>query len=201
MSVDRVGGPGGVAHGPCSANNEQTTATVRVGENTIADVAKRLNVDVSPLLQANPNISGPHQKLSVGQELNLPQAQTNASARDVSTGAPMGRRMHRPTKFSTEKFSTENAPRNIGGEVKLSAAFLPQLQGGVPGSTAAADALAKFEKYEPQKNDSGLDAGILKHAGIVKDAGILKDAGIVKDGGIVKDAGILKYDLKANKQR
>jgi LysM repeat protein len=70
MPVHNVGGPGAAGYGgPSDAN--QHVATVRVGETTLSDVARRVGVDVHSLSAANHNMD-PHQKLKVGQDIRLP---------------------------------------------------------------------------------------------------------------------------------
>ena len=72
MPINSVGGPGAAGYGGSTPENE-AVATVRMGENTVSDVAGRLGLDVNTMLQANPQIKDPNQKLNAGQELNLPQ--------------------------------------------------------------------------------------------------------------------------------
>jgi hypothetical protein len=59
------------------ANN--STATVRLGETTLNDVARRLGVDANCLRQANPLLSETA-SLKAGQELSLPKLQAGSSA-------------------------------------------------------------------------------------------------------------------------
>ena len=51
MPINSVGGPGAAGYGGSTPENE-AVATVRVGENTVSDVASRLGLDVNPMLQA-----------------------------------------------------------------------------------------------------------------------------------------------------
>jgi LysM repeat protein len=54
-----------------SDSPDAPTATVRLGETSLAQVAQRLGLDPNALQQANPKITDPS-KLTVGQELRLP---------------------------------------------------------------------------------------------------------------------------------
>ena len=72
MAINSVGGTGAAGYGGSSPENE-AVATVRVGENTVSDVAGRLGLEVHTLLQANPQIKDPNQKLNAGQDIRLPQ--------------------------------------------------------------------------------------------------------------------------------
>lgn len=58
---------------------DNSTATVRLGETTLSDVARRLGVDANCLRQANPLLSATT-SLKAGQELCLPKFQTGSSA-------------------------------------------------------------------------------------------------------------------------
>jgi hypothetical protein len=62
MPINNVGGTNAAGYGGLSPENE-AVATVRVGENTISDVASRLKLDSNALLQANPQIKDSNQKL------------------------------------------------------------------------------------------------------------------------------------------
>ncbi len=68
-----------------TAANDSPLATVRLGENTLPQVAERLGVDADLLLQANPQITNPN-RLSVGQEIRLPSC--SAQAHDTDASAP-----------------------------------------------------------------------------------------------------------------
>ena len=85
MAINSVGGTGAAGYGGSSPENE-AVATVRVGENTVSDVAGRLKLDVNTLLQANPQIKDPNQKLNAGQELNLPQDPTAKGTKPSGSG-------------------------------------------------------------------------------------------------------------------
>jgi hypothetical protein len=58
MPNNNVGGIGAAGYGGSSPENE-AVATVRVGENTVSDVAGRLGLDVNSMLQVNPQIKVP----------------------------------------------------------------------------------------------------------------------------------------------
>lgn len=73
MAINSLGGTGAAGYGGSSPENE-AVATVRVGENTVSDVAGRLGLEVNTLLQANPQIKDPNQKLNAGQDIRLPKA-------------------------------------------------------------------------------------------------------------------------------
>ena len=71
MPINSVGGIGAAGYGGVPEND--AVATVRVGENSVSDVAGRLGLDVNTVLQANPQIKDANQKLNAGQEIRLPQ--------------------------------------------------------------------------------------------------------------------------------
>lgn len=56
---------------------ETQVATVRYGETSLADVAKRLNLDLAALTQANPQISNPN-GLKAGQDIRLPETRSES---------------------------------------------------------------------------------------------------------------------------
>src|SRR5215472_7386243 len=68
-----------------SGVSDSPVATVRLGENTLAQVAQRLGLDSGALLQANPQIADPNQ-LMVGQDIRLPVCQAQSPAQ-TNTGA------------------------------------------------------------------------------------------------------------------
>jgi hypothetical protein len=63
------------------------TATVRLGETSLAQVAQRLGLDPDALQQANPKITDPS-KLMVGQELRLPVCASPAATDSGSAASP-----------------------------------------------------------------------------------------------------------------
>lgn len=69
----------GSAPGQPAPTGAQNTATVRKGENSLADVSKRTGVSEESLKQINPQIKDPN-KLSAGQEVKLPTAMPAKSA-------------------------------------------------------------------------------------------------------------------------
>jgi LysM repeat protein len=85
MAINSVGGTGAAGPGGSSPENEGV-ATVRVGENTVSDVASRLGLDANTLLQANPQIKDPNQKLNAGQDIHLPQDPTETAKGTKSSG-------------------------------------------------------------------------------------------------------------------
>jgi len=106
-------------------SGDNSVATVRLGETTLSDVAKRLNVDPGALLDANPQIAD-RTRLKIGQEIRLPQFQTSQtqgqdsapltgnqpSAPDL-TPAPMGDPVARSAMQATL------TPKTGGGTSKL----------------------------------------------------------------------------------
>ena len=68
-------------------STDASTATVRVGETTLAQVAQRLGIDPAALQQANPKITDPS-KLTVGQELRLPLSPKPSSSAPDSAPSP-----------------------------------------------------------------------------------------------------------------
>ena len=72
MPLNNVSGPGGVGYGSPDPGDGQA-ATVRLGQNTLSDVARAHGLDPQELLKANPQITDPYQKLNAGQELSLPK--------------------------------------------------------------------------------------------------------------------------------
>jgi LysM repeat protein len=92
MSSNSIGGLGGVNFGsPQDANS--SVITVRLGE-TISDVANRVGCTKEELLQANPQIKDPYQKLNAGQELALPQSTAASSSSSVNEAAASGKPQH-----------------------------------------------------------------------------------------------------------
>lgn len=73
------------AFDPGSDVSDSPVATVRFGENTLAQVAQRLGFDSDALKQANPQIADPNQ-LMVGQDIRLPVCQAQ-SPPQTNTGA------------------------------------------------------------------------------------------------------------------
>jgi LysM domain len=68
-------------------STDAPTATVRFGENTLAQVAQRLGLDPDALQQANPKITDPS-KLTIGQELRLPVCQSPSTSDSEATALP-----------------------------------------------------------------------------------------------------------------
>ena len=64
-----------VVHDVGTQLGDNSVATVRLGETTLSDVAKRLNVDSGALLDANLQIAD-RTRLKIGQEIRLSQFQT-----------------------------------------------------------------------------------------------------------------------------
>ena len=84
--MSRIDGPSGP--GPISQhleNDYEGVATVRVGENRLADVADRLGIDRHALQNANPNLPE-GASLKAGQEIRLPQRQdADSSAKETAS--------------------------------------------------------------------------------------------------------------------
>jgi LysM domain-containing protein len=68
-------------------SSDAPTATVRLGETSLAQVAQRLGLDPDALQQANPKIVDPS-KLTVGQELRLPLSMKPPSSVSDSATSP-----------------------------------------------------------------------------------------------------------------
>ena len=83
--IDGSGPAGAYSFGADST--DAPTATVRFGENTLAQVAQRLGLDPDALQQANPKITDPS-KLTIGQELRLPVCQSPATSDSEATALP-----------------------------------------------------------------------------------------------------------------
>jgi hypothetical protein len=93
MAIDRLAG--GIENNLPEVA-ERPVATVQVGESNLSQVAKRLGQDPVGLAAANPQILNPT-KLTVGQDINLPQNHApGASIADPATGL-VG---HTPTAHS-----------------------------------------------------------------------------------------------------
>ncbi|HSP07927.1 MAG TPA: LysM domain-containing protein, partial [Acidobacteriota bacterium] len=67
----RISGSGSV-HSQNTAPSDDQTTTVRAGESNLSDVARRLNVSVESLKQANPQL-GQANSLKPGMEIKLPK--------------------------------------------------------------------------------------------------------------------------------
>src|SRR5689334_15854751 len=68
-------------------SSDAPTATVRLGETSLAQVAQRLGLDPDALQHANPKIVDPS-KLTVGQELRLPLSMKPPSSVSDSATSP-----------------------------------------------------------------------------------------------------------------
>src|SRR5215472_618961 len=79
----RVADGGWAAYGRLDQPDTQV-ATVQSGETTLKEVAKRLNLDLSSLIQANPQIQDPN-SLKAGQDVRMPE--TPAPAQPADDGA------------------------------------------------------------------------------------------------------------------
>ena len=79
--MSAIGGAGIPNFNTSSGLSDGSLATVRDGESTLADVAKRLNVGVDALHQANPQLPDVN-SLKVGQDIHLPQG---PQAQDATT--------------------------------------------------------------------------------------------------------------------
>jgi LysM repeat protein len=80
MPINTVGGVAPIQPGSI-AEPDQNVITVRPGEITISDVAKRLNVNKEALLAANPQLKDPYQKLQPGQELQTGKLKDKSSSK------------------------------------------------------------------------------------------------------------------------
>jgi ankyrin repeat protein len=76
----RVADAGWAAYGRLDQPDTQV-ATVQSGETTLKEVAKRLNLDLSSLIQANPQIQDPN-SLKAGQDVRMPETPAPAQAAD-----------------------------------------------------------------------------------------------------------------------
>jgi murein DD-endopeptidase MepM/ murein hydrolase activator NlpD len=65
-------------------SGEKSVATVRVGEQSLSDVAQRLGFDRDSLQKANPNLSETS-KLTPGQEIRLPQRAARAEDSEANS--------------------------------------------------------------------------------------------------------------------
>ncbi len=74
--IKGVTGPGQAGFGNVESSETQVS-TVRSGETSLADVAKRLNLDLKASIQANPHIRDPY-GLKAGQEIRLPKAPSDS---------------------------------------------------------------------------------------------------------------------------
>jgi hypothetical protein len=117
-------------------SDDNSVATVRLGETTLSDVAKRLNVDPGALLKANPQIAD-RARLKIGQEICLPQFQTSQTqAQDSAplignqppapdlTAAPMGDSVAKSVMQATLDAKTGGASKLAGATTTLHAATL-----------------------------------------------------------------------------
>jgi methyl-accepting chemotaxis protein len=132
--VDR-NAPAGMP-GVGTQSDDNSVATVRVGETTLSDVAKRLNLDPGALLTTNPRIAD-RTRLTIGQEIRLPQLQTSQtqghdsaslignqpSAPDL-TPAPMGDSVAMSAMQATLDAKTGGASKLAGATTRLHAAAL-----------------------------------------------------------------------------
>jgi hypothetical protein len=66
-------------------STDNPAATVQVGESQLSEVAQRLGIDTNSLQNANPQISDPA-KLKVGQEIYLPQFQSQTLKQNDEAG-------------------------------------------------------------------------------------------------------------------
>ena len=91
LSVNGVGSPS-----IASDSNNNSAATVQVGENNLSQVAQRLGIDLNSLMQANPRLVDG--SVNPGQDIHLPQSPTTqatqATPGEISQSsfppAPMG---------------------------------------------------------------------------------------------------------------
>jgi LysM repeat protein len=125
-----------VVHDVGTPSGDNSVATVRLGETTLSDVAKRLNVDPGALLDANPQIAD-RTRLKIGQEIRLPQFQTSQtqgqdsapltgnqpSAPDL-TPAPMGDPVARSAMQATLDAKTGGTSKLVGATTGLHASTL-----------------------------------------------------------------------------
>lgn len=98
-AIGKIGAPDFNASGDLS---DGSVATVRDGEATLADVAKRLNVGLDALQQANPQLQDINY-LNVGQDIRLPQGSQTHDAE------PSGQSSE-PPKSSTSSTSQLGDP-------------------------------------------------------------------------------------------
>ena len=113
----------GSTYDPGSDSTDTPVDTVRLGENTLSQVAQRLGMDPDTLRQANPQISDPT-RLMVGQEVRLPlcQASQGPSGNDLG-GKPAPSNTASPSGLSMldDPMSKTMAQMQLGGGGKTSA--------------------------------------------------------------------------------
>jgi hypothetical protein len=117
-----------------ASSTSSPVTTVRLGETKMSQVAKRLNMDLTALLDANPQISDPN-NLMFGQDVRLPICQkpatlTEPAAKDPMAdrssshiGDPMAKNVLQAGLMTTEPAKTEYAQKPSDDTEKFFAGF------------------------------------------------------------------------------
>src|SRR5437868_15434089 len=121
----RVEGTSATSTYDVGTQSAEDSTTVTIGENTLSDVAARLHLAPDDLLLANPQIKDPW-KLTVGQDIHLPQtqaSQTPGSGTGNSTiGNPNLARNPISDPIAESVWKSQLSPTNMDGTERQSPA-------------------------------------------------------------------------------